>query len=307
MFWKTNHRVISIAILIAFIASNIVFVTPAMARDNRQAIKDELTQEGWTLISVYHLDHAAYLRLIATSLSGGMAGELAAQYAKLYAELYDLRGDATLAKSILDTLISSLKGGNSSSVNVGNYDIAAKILTYRHWHDEKLPYCTWKKCGWRWIEIPEPNTHELVILMRPKVNQGRHWKSVVVDARIGAWQADVILEPNRTYRIRPSASDTYTMNNGQTLETYAGSGRMDGYQLDIPANPISLGGLTVLVWHHKAGAAIPQILSFFPGTGHLDVSVGNQGGSMRFIIGDIKGTYGDNSGTLSVDIMDLSR
>lgn len=38
-----------------------------------------------------------------------------------------------------------------------------------------------------------------------------------------------------------------------------------------------------------------------------DISIGPNGGSMHFIIGDVAGTYDDNSGELAVSVYSLSQ
>lgn len=126
----------------------------------------------------------------------------------------------------------------------------------------------------------------------------------VVNAGNPCWHGGLVLDANTRYRIVPSPSDHYTINGGATAEHFYGAGTMDGAAISIPANPISLGGLNVLVWHHQPGGAapLPEIISFFPGTDFARVSVGGDGGSMHFIIGDLPGAYGDNSGLLGVDV-----
>jgi hypothetical protein len=125
---------------------------------------------------------------------------------------------------------------------------------------------------------------------------------VDVDAKTGSWNSGIGLEPNTAWVIIPSSDSRYTLNGGTTYDNFHGSSDMDGGQLHIPAI-VRLGGLAVLVWHHQpGGGAVPEIISFPPGKPFASTSVGPQGGSMFFIICDLPGAYGDNSGTCGVDI-----
>ncbi len=132
------------------------------------------------------------------------------------------------------------------------------------------------------------------------------FQHVKVDTKNDGWNAGIDLAGNKRYRIVPSPTDQYTINGGATQDRFYGSGSMNGADLGIPANPISLGGLNVLVFHNQpSGGPLAQIVSFFPGMSYANVSVGADSGSMHFIIGDLAGTYGDNSGLLGVDIYEV--
>jgi hypothetical protein len=130
---------------------------------------------------------------------------------------------------------------------------------------------------------------------------------VKVDSKNPNWHAGFGVDANKRYRIVPSPTDKWTLNNGVTYDHFYGSGGMNGGDIGIPANPISLGGLNVLVWHHQPDGqpALPEIVSFFPGMTFVNVSVGDHGGSMHFIIGDIANARGDNSGLCGVDVFEV--
>lgn len=124
-----------------------------------------------------------------------------------------------------------------------------------------------------------------------------------VNSQNNNWNEGRGLEPNSKYRIIPRSSDRWTINTGATFEDFHGSGNMDGHLINIPKNPIRLGGLTVLVWHHNAnGTANPEIITFPPGVNAAETQIGAHGGSMHFIIADMPGTYGDNFGDCIVAV-----
>jgi hypothetical protein len=126
---------------------------------------------------------------------------------------------------------------------------------------------------------------------------------VSIDSKLSGWNSGFGLDSNVTYQIRPSAATQYTINGGATQADFHGEGDMDGNELGIPAQ-VRVGGLAVLVWHHRSGgAATPQIITFPPGKDFDSVTIGPDGGSMHFVITDRAGTYGDNSGSCNVEII----
>lgn len=126
---------------------------------------------------------------------------------------------------------------------------------------------------------------------------------IVVNAAEPYWHADLPLAANQDYLIRPRGSSIYTINGGHSAENFHGSAWTDASH--IGAGQLRLGGLAVLVWHGQPNNApsIPQIISFPPGKDHAYATIGEHGGSMHFLIGDVPGTYADNSGVCEVDVI----
>jgi len=90
-----------------------------------------------------------------------------------------------------------------------------------------------------------------------------------------------------------------------TTETFQGIGWMDGGIIGIPGQ-VRLGGLAVLVEHNQStGGPVPQILSFPPGVGYQVVDIGPNGATMSFVIVDKPGSWVDNHGICSVDVVDV--
>lgn len=111
------------------------------------------------------------------------------------------------------------------------------------------------------IQVKDNEGSEPLTLPTPKYGV---YKNVIVDASKSQWHSEVILKENTVYRIVPSEESEYTLNGGQSYGKYYGSGIISGLPLDIPSEKISLGGLNVLIWHHKSdGNNDPQIISFF--------------------------------------------
>jgi hypothetical protein len=116
------------------------------------------------------------------------------------------------------------------------------------------------------------------------------------------WHGGFGLAANTDYLIKPRPNSIYTINGGITGENFHGSAWTDGSAIGV--GQIRLGGLAVLVWHHQAdGTAVAQIISFPPGKNYAYAVVGPHGGSIHFLIGDVPGTYADNSGVCEVDVI----
>ena len=126
----------------------------------------------------------------------------------------------------------------------------------------------------------------------------------IVEAKNSGWHASLNLKPKHRYVITPG-EDSYSINGGVTTTNYHGSDWMDGTSIHIPDNQIRLGGLIVLVWHHQSNGkpAHPEIIDFPPDKTFAEVTIGNYGGSMHFLISDLQpGYYADNSGHCQVQI-----
>lgn len=111
---------------------------------------------------------------------------------------------------------------------------------------------------------------------------------VQVDVRRNEWHEGFALDANAEYRIVPDATDRYRINGDATQIDFRGEGNMDGTEIDIPKNPIRVGGLVVLVWHHQpdSAAAIPEIIDFPPGKSEATVRTSLHAGSMLYVIAD---------------------
>jgi hypothetical protein len=119
-----------------------------------------------------------------------------------------------------------------------------------------------------------------------------------VRADVATWQDSCPLLPNKVSRVAPRLTDRWTINNGVTHNDIHGDGSMDGNTIGIPSNPIPVGGLIALVyWNAADGTPQPhQVLYFGPGVNVLDVAGGPYGGSIVFMISDMRGSYQDNFG-----------
>lgn len=126
-----------------------------------------------------------------------------------------------------------------------------------------------------------------------------HADTVVVDAAKGEWQEGRGLEPDTSYVVFPDPQSRWSLAGAGAQNDFHGTSSVGGGEtpVSVPV-PVQLGGLVVLVWHHNAsGDHTAEIISFPPGRNYASVRVGQHGGSMHFMIADLTGTYGDNTGT----------
>lgn len=128
-----------------------------------------------------------------------------------------------------------------------------------------------------------------------------------VNSSNDAWHEGRSLKPNTQYRVIPRSSDRWTLDSGVHFHDFHGgyqtNSMMDGAEIGIPKDKIPLGGLIILVWHHKSdGSAVPQIIDFPIGSNAAEISIGDNGGSIHFMIADKLGTYSDNFGDCLIAI-----
>jgi hypothetical protein len=122
-----------------------------------------------------------------------------------------------------------------------------------------------------------------------------------VDANNTYWHSGIGLDQDHYYILAVNESSRWTIDNGATQLDLHGTGTMNGEEIGIPKNPIPIGGLIVLIWHHQAdGTAIADIRDFAGDYNAIEFSTGPYGGSIWFVISDLPGTYGDNSGSCEV-------
>ena len=133
-------------------------------------------------------------------------------------------------------------------------------------------------------------------------NPAKPWKTTFVDSKKPAWQGKVLL-PEGSYVIRPQ-NIRYTLNNGFTTDPYWGGDQFEsGVPNHIPHSRLKIGGLVVWVTGRDQQH---QIFGFSKPHETLTLSVG-KGDTYRlvFIIFDRNNCYGDNNGSLPVDIFKL--
>ena len=126
-----------------------------------------------------------------------------------------------------------------------------------------------------------------------------------VDSAAQTWHAAVDL-PGGKYLVVPSPDSRWTLvggPGGPHDQSFQGSGDFDGTSLQIPLNPMRLGGLAGVLFAVVDGQPAPvDVFQFPPGKTHHVLTVPPQGGQLSFIIGDLPGTYGDNHGTCKVGV-----
>ncbi|WP_250565556.1 hypothetical protein, partial [Adonisia turfae] len=126
--------------------------TPAFARDNRDEVHQTWNREGWEVRPIKWFDHTSYVAsVVVLALTGAGAP---------YTILNDV-ADIETARQIINALAES----RDTIISHQGKDFMVRVLTYQHWHNEN-PCSLWG--GECWERIPEPNTHEVVILVRPQ-------------------------------------------------------------------------------------------------------------------------------------------
>jgi hypothetical protein len=122
-----------------------------------------------------------------------------------------------------------------------------------------------------------------------------------VDSALQAWHAEVSL-PGGKYLVVPSPDSRWAISGGSGGahdNDFHGGGEFDGQTILIPLNPMRLGGLAGALFVDSIAA---DVFQFSPGKNEHILGVPSQGGKLRFIIGDLNNTYGDNHGLCKVAV-----
>ena len=140
---------------------------PVFARDNRNEIHQEWRRKGWEVRPVKWFNHTSYA---ASAVTLALTGPGAP-----YTLLNDIADLATAREIFL-----ALSNSRNTIIRRQNHDFMARVLTYKHWHNEN-PCSLWGgKC---WKKVSEPNTHELVILARSSKINNRTKSRIRLGAR----------------------------------------------------------------------------------------------------------------------------
>ena len=120
-----------------------------------------------------------------------------------------------------------------------------------------------------------------------------------VESTTPDWHNQRILEPNTNYVLFPDPNARWQLSPISNEIDFHGERPINGLNIVGVNTNLQLGGLTALVWHHQPGGAdaIAEIISFPLGREHATVRVGEEGGTIHFLIADLRRTHEDNSGT----------
>lgn len=148
--------------ILLFLLIIIVFNMQTLyARDNRSDVRKKINDDGWSITTLYRVDHWRYASFAAKLASSPYL--FASDIAQAYDDIYTALGNAQLAKAAIEVLTDALKSGKKSAKSE-RHEVGLKLLTYNHWHEEN-PCSIWGgKC---WKKFSEPNTHEFVMVTRP--------------------------------------------------------------------------------------------------------------------------------------------
>lgn len=168
MLRMTRHLLLIVVLVTTILASALLPAQPALARDNCNEVLKAASEGGWDITTIYNINHARYLEWAAKLLAGGSG--MVAEVAKVVDELVKITDNDETAQLLGETLIDIVRGKKGKTISYGDADYKLALLTCQHWHNEEVPYCEFEgfkiKCGWRWVRMPEPNTHRLVLGVR---------------------------------------------------------------------------------------------------------------------------------------------
>lgn len=175
-------------------------------------------------------------------------------------------------------------------------------------HDKKWVEQNWPGCSGKAGQTAKGSSCSF-LLGDPAFtgNASPYYTFARVDSRNNYWNESRGLEPNTKYRVIPRTSDRWTINAGANFYDFHGGyywGQfINGYDIDIPKVNLPIAGLIVLVWHHQAdGSAVPQIIDFPLEVNAVEFSIDQYGGSIHFVIADLRGCYADNFGDCLVAV-----
>jgi hypothetical protein len=126
-----------------------------------------------------------------------------------------------------------------------------------------------------------------------------------VDSKVEAWHARIDL-PEGKYLVVPSPDSRWALSGGSGGphdNDFHGTGDFNGNVINVPLNPMRLGGLAGVLFVVQPAQVVPvDVFQFPPGTTQHVLNVPPGGGILEFRIGDLAGAFGDNDGTCKVGV-----